>query len=95
MPSSEMWHHVDLVRTHILDEYVTSIFKVERISELGTTLAITKMLVIAEVATSSLILSTLKFKPTHPSNVDSNHIQVVPHPQIHNSSNKMVLGETV
>jgi hypothetical protein len=35
---------VDLVRTDILKERVTSIFTVEEICELGTTLAVTKRL---------------------------------------------------
>jgi hypothetical protein len=36
MPSSEMWRRVSLVRTDISDERVTSVFRVERISELRT-----------------------------------------------------------
>jgi hypothetical protein len=50
MPSSGMWCHVALVRTYMLEEHITSIIKVKRISELGTMLAIT--------SNSSLLLLT-------------------------------------
>jgi hypothetical protein len=36
-----MLHHVALVRTDVLEEHIASIIKVPRISELGTTLAVT------------------------------------------------------
>jgi hypothetical protein len=33
MPSSEMWHRVALVTTDVSDEGITSIIRMERISE--------------------------------------------------------------
>jgi hypothetical protein len=36
IPSCEMWPHVGLVRTNVLEEHVASILRVERIRELGT-----------------------------------------------------------
>jgi hypothetical protein len=44
MPSSGMLHHVALVRTDVLEKRSTSIIRATRISELGTTLAVTKQL---------------------------------------------------
>jgi hypothetical protein len=41
MPSSEMWRHVGLVRNDVSEECVVSIFRMERISEPGTALAVT------------------------------------------------------
>jgi hypothetical protein len=41
MSSSGMLRRVALVRTHVLEEPSTSITKVTRIGELGTTLAVT------------------------------------------------------
>jgi hypothetical protein len=41
MPSSGMLRHVALVRTDVSEEIITSISKVTRINELGTTLAVT------------------------------------------------------
>jgi hypothetical protein len=41
MPSSGMLRHVALVRSDVLEEHSTSIIKVTRIGELGTTLAVT------------------------------------------------------
>jgi hypothetical protein len=41
MPSSWMLHRVVLVRTDVSEEPLASIISVERISELGTTLAVT------------------------------------------------------
>jgi hypothetical protein len=41
MPFSGMWYHLALVRTDISDEHITSIIKMERIKELGWTLAVT------------------------------------------------------
>jgi hypothetical protein len=43
MPSSWMWRHAGIVRTDVSEERVTSIFRVQRISELGT-LAVTSKL---------------------------------------------------
>jgi hypothetical protein len=40
MPSSGMWHRVALVRNDVSEERTASIFKVTRIGELGTTLAV-------------------------------------------------------
>jgi hypothetical protein len=41
MASSGMLHHVAIVGTEVSDELSTSIIRVTRIGELGTTLAIT------------------------------------------------------
>jgi hypothetical protein len=41
MPSSGKWRHMALVRSDVSEERVTSIIRVKRIGELGTTLAIT------------------------------------------------------
>jgi hypothetical protein len=41
MPSSGMLRHVALVRTVVSEERTASIVKAKRISELGTTLAVT------------------------------------------------------
>jgi hypothetical protein len=41
MPSAEMLRRVALVRTEILEKSITSIIRVRRIGELGTTLAVT------------------------------------------------------
>jgi hypothetical protein len=41
MLSSGMLHHVDLVRTNVLEERSTSIIRVTRIGELRTMLAVT------------------------------------------------------
>jgi hypothetical protein len=41
MPSSEMWRPVAFVRTEVSEELIASNIKMERISELGTTLAVT------------------------------------------------------
>jgi hypothetical protein len=54
-----MWRRVDLVRTAVSNERVASIFSVERISDLITTLA-----VIRAAVPSLLILSPLKIKVT-------------------------------
>jgi hypothetical protein len=41
MPSFGMFRHVALVITDVSEERIASIIKVKRISELGTTLAVT------------------------------------------------------
>jgi hypothetical protein len=41
MPSSGMWRHVTRVRTDVSEESIVSVFRVRRMSELGTTLAVT------------------------------------------------------
>jgi hypothetical protein len=41
MPSSEMLRRVGLVRTGVSEERIASVIMVERISELGITLAVT------------------------------------------------------
>jgi hypothetical protein len=51
-----MWHRVGLVTTDVSEERVDSIFRVERISKLGTTLAV-----------RSLILYFLKMEATRSS----------------------------
>jgi hypothetical protein len=40
MQCSRIWLHVGLVRTDVSEERVASVFRVERISELGRTLAL-------------------------------------------------------
>jgi hypothetical protein len=67
MPSSEMLRHVALIRTDFSDEHSTSIIRVTRIGELGTTLEITGnrrtmrryMLRCVSLAVSTPILVTL------------------------------------
>jgi hypothetical protein len=44
MPSSGMLRHVAVVRTDVSEELISSIIRVTRIGELGTTLAITVFL---------------------------------------------------
>jgi hypothetical protein len=53
MLSSGMLRHVALVRTNVSEELSASFFRVTRIGELGTTLAVTS------IVPSSLILVTL------------------------------------
>jgi hypothetical protein len=55
-----MWRHVCLIRTDISEERVASIFRVERIREVGTTLAVSSRLAIP----SSRIVSTVKIEAT-------------------------------
>jgi hypothetical protein len=52
-----MWRCVGFVRTYVWEELITSVLMVERISELGTTLAAT-----INVFPSSLLLSTMKME---------------------------------
>jgi hypothetical protein len=52
MRSSGIWHHVDLVSTEVSEERVNSIFRVERIIELGT-LAVTSSATLFLTRTSS------------------------------------------
>jgi hypothetical protein len=62
MASSGMLCRVALVKSDVSEELSTSIIRVTRIVELGTTLAISSnrcMLVMANVVPSSLILVTL------------------------------------
>jgi hypothetical protein len=57
-----MWRRLVLVRNGVSEDQVPSIFRVERIRELGTTLAVTsnrRRLVTANVLRSSPILATL------------------------------------
>jgi hypothetical protein len=42
MPFSGTWRRVDLVRKYVSEESVASIIRVKGISELGTTLALTR-----------------------------------------------------
>jgi hypothetical protein len=66
MPSSGMLRHVALVRTEVSEELSSSIIRVTRIGELGTTLAVTsdrrmrcRLLLTVNVVPSSPILVTL------------------------------------
>jgi hypothetical protein len=63
MPSSWMLRHVALVRADVSEELIASIIRMVRISELGTTLAVTSswlpLLVTANVVRSSPILVNL------------------------------------
>jgi hypothetical protein len=42
MPSSRIWRRVAVVRNDVSEEYIAFIIRVKRISELGTTLAVTR-----------------------------------------------------
>jgi hypothetical protein len=55
MPSSEMLYHLTLVRTNILEECIIFIIRAERMSKLGTMLALTSswQLLMMEVLCSS------------------------------------------
>jgi hypothetical protein len=55
MLSCGIWLHVDLVRTVVSEELISSLFRVERISELGTVLEVT-----GKAVPNFLILSLLK-----------------------------------
>jgi hypothetical protein len=56
-----MWRHVGLVRNIVSEEHIASFFRVERISKLGTALAV-QFLVTANAEPSLLSLSNLKMK---------------------------------
>jgi hypothetical protein len=43
MPSSEMHHRLALVRVNVREEHIAAIIRLERISDLGTTLTITSI----------------------------------------------------
>jgi hypothetical protein len=55
MRSSETWRRLALVRTDVSEERIISIIRVERISEVVST--VLQLLVTANVVPSSLILS--------------------------------------
>jgi hypothetical protein len=59
MRSSGMLHRVALVRTDVSEVISSSIIRVTRIGVLGTTLAVSRLLVTASVVTISPILVTL------------------------------------
>jgi hypothetical protein len=60
-----MWHRVGLVRTDFPEKDVSSIFRVEEIRVLETTLAVTrKLAATANIILSSKILSTLEMEVT-------------------------------
>jgi hypothetical protein len=72
-----MWHRVGLVRTGIWEGCVASIFRVERISELRTSLSVA-----IAVAGYSLILFTLKEGgDTLLRNIVTNKAQMEPNPR--------------
>jgi hypothetical protein len=71
-----MWHSEGIVRTEVLEGCIASMFRVERISELVATLAVTNSHTssfetsvsrrsTADIITESQILSTLKIEATH------------------------------
>jgi hypothetical protein len=59
MVYSGMLRHAALVRTDVLEEPSASFIRVTRIGELGTTLAVRRLLVTASIVPSSPILVTL------------------------------------
>jgi hypothetical protein len=59
-----MWLRVVLLRTDVSEEHVAFNFRVERTSDLRTTLATTRQ---TDVVPSSLILSALKMEARHSS----------------------------
>jgi hypothetical protein len=65
MPSSGVLHHVALVRIDIAQERISSIIRVTRISELGTTLAVTSN--IAYLRSVLTCLVTANAFPSSPS----------------------------
>jgi hypothetical protein len=67
MPSSGLWCRVGLARTEVSEESVALIFRVERISKLGTLAVTTDRLLINANVPSSLITSRLKMKATRSS----------------------------
>jgi hypothetical protein len=82
MPSSGMLHHLALVGTEVSEECIASIIRVKRISELGTTLTVTRnrgmkyilflcsmlgLLVTDNVVLSYTILVTLMLDEIHSS----------------------------
>jgi hypothetical protein len=82
MTSYGMVHRVALIQIDVLKERIASIIRLQRISELGTTLAATsnrnKLLVTANVVPSSLILVTLMMQailyPSHRFLQESNRV---------------------
>jgi hypothetical protein len=58
---------VALVRIDVSQERIASIIRMKTVSELGTTLAITELLVTANVVPRSLILSALMIETIHSS----------------------------
>jgi hypothetical protein len=60
MPSSGILRRAALVKTDVSEERITSIIKVERISELETTLTVTSnRLVIASVPSTPILVTLL------------------------------------
>jgi hypothetical protein len=64
MASSGMLRHVALVRTDVSEDLIASFIRVTRISELGTTLAITSsvrwLLVTANVPSLTILVTLMK-----------------------------------
>jgi hypothetical protein len=50
MPSSGMLRRIGLVRTDVLEEFIASIIRVERVIELGTTLILNSVMFLRNVA---------------------------------------------
>jgi hypothetical protein len=73
MPSSKVWRGMGRVRTDVSEEYISSIIRVKRISELRTALEVSSnlytlgknMLVIAKIVPNSPILITLIMEVIH------------------------------
>jgi hypothetical protein len=59
-----MWRRVGLVRTDVSEKRVASIFRVQRIRYIRTTLAVAGSQPFANAALRSRVLSTLKMKAT-------------------------------
>jgi hypothetical protein len=89
--SSWMARLVGLVRTEVSRERLSSVFRLERISDLGTALAVTnaffvvfQLLVTANDFPSSLILTSLKIEATRSSEtLDCNTNHKASHPSNH------------
>jgi hypothetical protein len=59
MPSSGTLHRVVVVRDYFSEEFTTSIIKMERIGELGTTLAVTSNIVHSSSSLFTLMMQVI------------------------------------